>query len=302
MPRSEDDEVIFKLGLENINMLFVSSKVLVFFDLQYVGRFWTSFELWLSLRTITANGLMSTPADQHRAHVVCTGAANQAEATNLEDDIIVTNQGDKDMQLVVLDDLAKNAGGLYKRAVAESAVRSAFEIGQRREWVTAGSCAAGQLRGELGCEQKPVSLALVEQSQIQTGSVGERLARAPEAAVSEGLARLQGGSRLSVLCVVGGLVLTAVATVGRQITGARRHSLPRGGPGDSYALAQEGPMEPLTAGSDRDSDSDDFSPPSESPLHAVARQIALSRPVAGSRGRVPPPGQRYARLGSEELL
>jgi len=171
----------------------------------------------------------------------------------------------------------------------------------RREWADSKKhwCCSHE---ELGCEQKPVSLALVEQSQIQTGSVGERLARAPEAAVSEGLARLQGGSRLSVLCVVGGLVLTAVATVGRQITGARRHSLPRGGPGDSYALAQEGPMEPLTAGSDRDSDSDDFSPPSESPLHAVARQIALSRPVAGSRGRVPPPGQRYARLGSEELL
>jgi hypothetical protein len=175
----------------------------------------------------------------------------------------------------------------------------------RREWADSKKRWCCSHEG-LGCEQKPVSLALVEQVQIQTGPVEERLGRAPSAAASGGLERLQGGSRLSIFVVVGGLTLTALATAGRQLTGARRHAPPHGAPGDPYALAPEGPLELCTSGSDRESDSDDFSPPPESTLQAVARQIALSRPVAGSRGLLPSPprgaSQRYARLGSEELL
>jgi len=145
-PRTEDEDVTFKLGLMNINMLYMSSTVLVFFDLQYVGRFWTSYEVWLSLRTLTNDGLMSTPTDQRRTYILCTGAASEAEATNTEamikmwsekspreaiealgeDDIVVTNQSDKDQQLKILKNFAESAGGLYDQAVAESAMPLAF--------------------------------------------------------------------------------------------------------------------------------------------------------------------------------
>jgi len=144
-PRTEDEDVTFKLGLMNINMLYMSSTVLVFFDLQYVGRL-----SWLSLRTLTKDGLMSTPTDQRRTYILCTGAASEAEATNTEamikmwsekspreaiealgeDDIVVTNQSDKDQQLKILKNFAESAGGLYDQAVAESAMPLAFEIEQ----------------------------------------------------------------------------------------------------------------------------------------------------------------------------
>jgi hypothetical protein len=136
-PRTEEEEVVFKVGLANIFMLFISSTVLILFDLQYVGRFWTSYEIWLSLRTVTADGLMNTPADKRRAHLRCMGAANEAEDIHMEsmfttwsektpeeaasvlgeDDIIVTNMKDKEQQMEVLRELARTAGNIYTMAL-----------------------------------------------------------------------------------------------------------------------------------------------------------------------------------------
>merc|ERR1712039_774028 len=80
MGREEDDEVEFQKGLANLWKLFLTCRVLVIFDLQYVGRFWTSYEFWLSLRTVTSEGLAPTPADQSRVDIECMGAAHEAEA------------------------------------------------------------------------------------------------------------------------------------------------------------------------------------------------------------------------------
>lgn len=137
-PRTEEEEILFKVGLANIFMLFIVGKVLVLFDLQYVGRFWTSYELWLSLRTVTADGLVDTPARERRAHLRCMGAANEAQDIHIdsmfetwgektpeeaasvlsEDDIVVTNMKDKEQQLGVLWNLASNAGTIYETATA----------------------------------------------------------------------------------------------------------------------------------------------------------------------------------------
>ena len=133
-PRSEDEDVIFQGGLANLWMLFLTHRILVSFDLQYAGRFWTSYEFWLALRTITSNGLEPTPEDQRRMSIQCIGASKEAEDIHVQwmittwadkaadiaadllaqDDILVTNQRDKDEQLNVLRKLARTAGSIYE--------------------------------------------------------------------------------------------------------------------------------------------------------------------------------------------
>ena len=119
----------------NIYMLLVSSTAVVLFDLHCAGRFWTSHEPWLSLRTVTAYGLMSTPAGQRRAHLLRAGAANEAGMTSREsmhetwsektprdaaealgpDGLTVTNQGNKERQVTALKDLASREGDSTSR-------------------------------------------------------------------------------------------------------------------------------------------------------------------------------------------
>merc|ERR1712217_359562 len=48
-------------------------------DLQYVGRFWTSYEFWLSLQTMTSGGLKAASYENLRVHMECIGAAREAE-------------------------------------------------------------------------------------------------------------------------------------------------------------------------------------------------------------------------------
>jgi len=105
----------------------------------------------MALLADTHEGWTDVHADgSARTYILCTGAASEAEATNTEamikmwsekspreaiealgeDDIVVTNQSDKDQQLKILKNFAESAGGLYDQAVAESAMPLAFEIEQ----------------------------------------------------------------------------------------------------------------------------------------------------------------------------
>jgi len=116
---SMDEQRLVGETLNVINHLFLSMSVLVIFDFQYVGRFWTSYEAWLSMQQASSDGLSPATDGSLRFTVQCVGAAERlgehyaealrktwhdrstegviAELSN--DDISVTNPHDKDQQL-----------------------------------------------------------------------------------------------------------------------------------------------------------------------------------------------------------
>ena len=76
MPQGKDkkdwEEAEFAVMLPNINLLYLFCSVLILLDLTYMGRFWTQFEAFLSMRTITAAARPAVaPAGERRASVAC---------------------------------------------------------------------------------------------------------------------------------------------------------------------------------------------------------------------------------------
>lgn len=45
--KTPDEKAEFKTMLANINMLYLSTRVLILYDLSYNSRFWTQFEAWV---------------------------------------------------------------------------------------------------------------------------------------------------------------------------------------------------------------------------------------------------------------
>eukprot|EP00662_Eupelagonemidae_sp_cell21_P057539 gene57539-biopygen50994 len=107
-------------------------------ELDLVHIFWTLYESWLSMRSVGANGLVAASEDDYttslyRFTIVCIGAAKKAESIHveglieswmpltpeqacqrlMEDDIVVTNQKDKQVQLGVLRGLQQYLPSLY---------------------------------------------------------------------------------------------------------------------------------------------------------------------------------------------
>lgn len=141
-PRSIEEDVLFRTTLDKIYMLFLTCSVVVVLDLQYLGRFWTCYETWLSLHTASAQGLVHTRECDRRVAFRCTEGAEassdhytkalvntwsaktveQAKAVLAKADILVTNQRDKEQQLQVLDDLDRNVKKLYSQCEYESAL------------------------------------------------------------------------------------------------------------------------------------------------------------------------------------
>jgi hypothetical protein len=93
----------------------------------------TQFEAYLSLRTVTANGLDVTPDAERRCVITCihnapasfsealtgmwaTKTADQAYDVLVKPDVRVTNQSDKDVQLPKL----KTLNAFAQRVIAES--------------------------------------------------------------------------------------------------------------------------------------------------------------------------------------
>jgi len=57
--------------LSNINMLYLGAMVLILMDFDYLKRFWTQFEAWVSFQEPTADGLVPAPEHRLRCHVEC---------------------------------------------------------------------------------------------------------------------------------------------------------------------------------------------------------------------------------------
>jgi len=120
--RSDQEQDYFEKTLENIYILFLGSPVLMLVDMQYLGRFWTSYESWLSMRAVSEDGFIPAMGSDCRFTIKCLGAAGvmeqslkdtwgpldieQAHSHLSEEDIIVTNRRDKEQQLRVLKQLS----------------------------------------------------------------------------------------------------------------------------------------------------------------------------------------------------
>jgi len=122
--RTEDEETHFRSCLDHISLLYLSLPVVVIFDKQYISRFWCIFEMYLSLRKASEEGIgpASEKVIDSRFHFYCIGSAkrdvdgyklqmikdwkdlNASNAADVlkEDDIMVTNRRDKDEQLAKL--------------------------------------------------------------------------------------------------------------------------------------------------------------------------------------------------------
>ena len=124
LPRSEEEGSAFGWQLRNANLLYLGAHVLVLLDLGYQGRFWTQFELWLSLQEGSTAGLRPVSEQSQRAHMKPIHGATDKLASSLlslwrtkspEDahsvlsraDVRVTNQGDKDIHLPKILELSK---------------------------------------------------------------------------------------------------------------------------------------------------------------------------------------------------
>ena len=115
--RTRAEKVLFKWMLSNVNLLYLGASVLLVVDISYLSRFWTQFEAWLSMQTTSSQGLLAAPADERRCTIVCIhnasagsedeklikmwsqATAEDARKVLKSNDVVVTNQGDKDQQL-----------------------------------------------------------------------------------------------------------------------------------------------------------------------------------------------------------
>ena len=133
--RSAEDTAAFKTMLSEVNMLYLGTSVLILLDLSYVSRFWTQFESWLAMQYAMPDGLKPAINTQNeRHHIMCIhNAASQAElytkglvenwahktpqqahAFLAKPDVTVTNQSDKEGQLLKIEVLDATVQGAFK--------------------------------------------------------------------------------------------------------------------------------------------------------------------------------------------
>ena len=149
--RTESEKTEFDVMLKTVNTLYLGMEVLLVVDLTYAGRFWTQFEAWLSMQTMTPTGLCSTvhaPSNEKRYSVAGVLNAREMGATQLSileqmwgtvtpeeaheklkgDDVTVTNQSDKTFQLKKIETI-NQAVILAHFAVMAQAEEAAEESG-----------------------------------------------------------------------------------------------------------------------------------------------------------------------------
>jgi len=128
------ERAVFGEGLKNINFLYATMPVLILLDISYLSRFWTQYEAWLSMRSLSENGLGTTAEEHLRCSIVCHGAAAVACESRLKQSLImqwreksaddaisilkdpfveVTNQGDKKMKLEQLPDFVAEIVSIF---------------------------------------------------------------------------------------------------------------------------------------------------------------------------------------------
>ena len=137
-PRSPTEELHFRTSLSQIYLLFLGTCVLILGDAQYNSRFWTSYEAWLSMRMMTAEGLVEAsgtprcavvglfPLDSDTAKHLIEGMWKDAKPDQAYDQlnvaaIYVTNGRDKEEQLMVLLNLDDKVRVLCRFFVRHSA-------------------------------------------------------------------------------------------------------------------------------------------------------------------------------------
>lgn len=76
--RTPAQKALFGVQLSNINILFLGASVLILLDYEYLSRFWTQFEAWLSMQIATETGLVSAPERKRRCSIVCIHGAAEA--------------------------------------------------------------------------------------------------------------------------------------------------------------------------------------------------------------------------------
>lgn len=129
MDRSAEDAREFNFMLRNMSLLFMTSQVLILNDRQYIGRFWTLYESYLSMQVPTPVGLVPMdPGDVNvrfsivNVHTHANDEGGRALIQSLQDtwlskgmsvievveklrapDVEVTNKRDKDVQLEKLE-------------------------------------------------------------------------------------------------------------------------------------------------------------------------------------------------------
>ena len=129
---TDAERAAFKVMLSEVNMLYISCQVLILLDNGYIGRFWTNYEGWLSMREPTAEGLTAAPEATRRYTIMPILSANKMFGKALEtmlgpltpedamemlknDDIVVTNQSDKEGQLAKLATLDARVRTAFRR-------------------------------------------------------------------------------------------------------------------------------------------------------------------------------------------
>jgi len=150
--RNHDEELYFRKTLDNVFLLFLGLSVLVVMDQQYVGRFWTVWEAWLSMRGFGGVlGLEAVSDKKLRVIFLLTGNATidhaklfrkqwgrmtpqDVYAALARDDILVTNESDKDAQLQVLQALPDRCKIAFMQASA--ALRSMVRPDGEETWST----------------------------------------------------------------------------------------------------------------------------------------------------------------------
>jgi len=117
--KTQSEKAEFKEMLPNINLLYLTCSVLILMDRSYMNRFWTQFEAYLSMRAISSQGLTNAQDPMARVTIETLRGLPASQGTVLMEewsnktpdeahailagqDVIVTNQSDKVIQLAKL--------------------------------------------------------------------------------------------------------------------------------------------------------------------------------------------------------
>ena len=70
-PRTEAEDADFRDMLHNMDVMYLSSTVLLVVDMSYLTRFWTQFEAWLSFQSPATSGLGPASEASRRCTIKC---------------------------------------------------------------------------------------------------------------------------------------------------------------------------------------------------------------------------------------
>jgi hypothetical protein len=132
--RTEEEEIEFRRTLENIlPFIFLGCRVFIMYERIYNQRFWPNVECWIATKMPTSDGLL--PATNNRLRIQVYGIssakgkdagsrsfllsawhskpASEAIAALSQEDILVTNQRDKEINLKVIASLDQQIRQTY---------------------------------------------------------------------------------------------------------------------------------------------------------------------------------------------